>query len=195
MSNAQRQSRPSSTPTLPPIYNLINAANEGMSQQRQSNGRQPYYPPTPPGPARGLPQMYGQNIQLPPLASQPRPRSRNDPAYPTPPNSARSDGSMYPAPSAGAVGGTGSRRHVCTQCNQAFDRPSSLQTHMHTHTGEQPHECPYPGCGRRFSVRSNMRRHMNVHEQPRMMDADAEGDDPRDPRHDCEYGVFPIGQR
>lgn len=28
--------------------------------------------------------------------------------------------------------------------------------------------CPFPGCGRRFSVMSNMRRHSRVHAQPRL---------------------------
>lgn len=29
-------------------------------------------------------------------------------------------------------------------------------------------QCPFPGCGRRFSVSSNMRRHSRVHTQPRL---------------------------
>ncbi|KAG9081815.1 hypothetical protein FRC06_005379, partial [Ceratobasidium sp. 370] len=111
---SQRQPRPATT--LPPIRNLIDAANQGMSESRSHPQAHPHYPPTPP---TSIP-MYGQNVQLPPLAS--RTRSRNDPAYPTPPNSARSD-----RPAAPASGLGGSRRHVCGECGQAFDRPSSLQ--------------------------------------------------------------------
>ncbi|KAJ1306548.1 hypothetical protein OPQ81_007549 [Rhizoctonia solani] len=108
-----------------------------------------------------------------------------------------SEGRTYPVQqqnTTAAGGGTGSRRHVCTECGQAFDRPSSLQTHMNTHTGEQPFQCPYEGCGRKFSVKSNMRRHLSVHEQPRMTDADAE--DSRNAHHtnSCEYGVFSVAQ-
>ncbi|KAH8928910.1 hypothetical protein BT69DRAFT_1212189, partial [Atractiella rhizophila] len=52
---------------------------------------------------------------------------------------------------------------ACSQCPRAFARPSALQTHMLTHSGEKPHVCPVQGCGRRFSVLSNLRRHMKVH--------------------------------
>ncbi|KAG8723375.1 hypothetical protein FRC12_024496, partial [Ceratobasidium sp. 428] len=64
-------------------------------------------------------------------------------------------------------------------------------THMNTHTGEQPFQCPYDGCGRRFSVKSNMRRHLSTHEQPRMTDAD-DADHSR--QHDCEY-VFSVARQ
>jgi uncharacterized Zn-finger protein len=44
-------------------------------------------------------------------------------------------------------------------CNKAFSRPSSLRIHSHSHTGEKPFQCPHKGCGKAFSVRSNMKRH------------------------------------
>jgi uncharacterized Zn-finger protein len=50
-------------------------------------------------------------------------------------------------------------RYICTTCNKAFSRPSSLRIHSHSHTGEKPYKCPQPGCGKAFSVRSNMKRH------------------------------------
>ncbi|KAI0352441.1 hypothetical protein OH77DRAFT_1497920 [Trametes cingulata] len=55
------------------------------------------------------------------------------------------------------------RRHGCGICHRRFNRPSSLRIHMNSHTGDQPFECPYPGCSRRFSVNSNMRRHYRNH--------------------------------
>ncbi|KAI0637488.1 hypothetical protein C8Q77DRAFT_1047187 [Trametes polyzona] len=55
------------------------------------------------------------------------------------------------------------RRHGCGICHRRFNRPSSLRIHMNSHTGDQPYECPYPGCRRRFSVNSNMRRHYRNH--------------------------------
>ncbi|OSX60659.1 hypothetical protein POSPLADRAFT_1083434, partial [Postia placenta MAD-698-R-SB12] len=49
------------------------------------------------------------------------------------------------------------KRHICPYCHKRFNRPSSLNIHINTHTGATPYECPK--CGRRFSVNSNMRRH------------------------------------
>ncbi|OAD77352.1 C2H2-type zinc finger transcription factor, partial [Phycomyces blakesleeanus NRRL 1555(-)] len=54
-------------------------------------------------------------------------------------------------------------RYHCSQCPKTFTRPSSLRIHVFSHTGEKPHACPHNGCGRRFSVQSNMRRHLRVH--------------------------------
>ncbi|KAF9067742.1 hypothetical protein BDP27DRAFT_1225398 [Rhodocollybia butyracea] len=73
------------------------------------------------------------------------------------------------------------KRHVCALCCKRFNRPSSLRIHSNTHTGDvsgHSHptplsllndlafRCPYPGCGRRFNVSSNMRRHYRKHNFP-----------------------------
>ncbi|KAG9002329.1 hypothetical protein FRB93_011755 [Tulasnella sp. JGI-2019a] len=55
------------------------------------------------------------------------------------------------------------RDHVCSICNKGFERPSSLRTHMTVHSGEKPHHCTVPTCTRRFSVLSNLRRHLRKH--------------------------------
>ncbi|KAF4320220.1 hypothetical protein BBO99_00004247 [Phytophthora kernoviae] len=34
---------------------------------------------------------------------------------------------------------------------------------MKTHTGEQPHQCPVEGCGKRFSTSGNLARHRKLH--------------------------------
>ncbi|KAJ1813609.1 hypothetical protein LPJ56_005115 [Coemansia sp. RSA 2599] len=57
-------------------------------------------------------------------------------------------------------------KYQCSRCKKYFTRPSSLATHTYTHTGEKPHECPIAGCTKRFSVLSNMRRHMRLHQEP-----------------------------
>ncbi|ORY00918.1 hypothetical protein K493DRAFT_312626 [Basidiobolus meristosporus CBS 931.73] len=55
------------------------------------------------------------------------------------------------------------KRYHCAICQKGFSRPSSLNTHMYSHTGEKPFQCPYEGCGRHFSVVSNLRRHTKIH--------------------------------
>ncbi|CAG8644945.1 9756_t:CDS:2, partial [Paraglomus occultum] len=58
------------------------------------------------------------------------------------------------------------KRYKCNTCQKRFTRPSSLQTHMYSHTGEKPFKCPFDGCGRHFSVVSNLRRHQKIHAAP-----------------------------
>ncbi|KAI8069034.1 uncharacterized protein B0P05DRAFT_589352 [Gilbertella persicaria] len=54
-------------------------------------------------------------------------------------------------------------KYYCPFCNKPFNRPSSLRIHTYSHTGEKPFVCQEKGCGRQFSVQSNMRRHLRVH--------------------------------
>ncbi|PVU88609.1 hypothetical protein BB559_005499 [Furculomyces boomerangus] len=57
------------------------------------------------------------------------------------------------------------KRYLCNVCHKFFARPSTLATHMHSHTGEKPYRCDYKGCGKSFSVMSNLRRHQKIHER------------------------------
>ena len=80
------------------------------------------------------------------------------------------------------------KKHKCKVCDKRFTRPSSLQTHMYSHTGEKrkptrkqhftsayakysiAFACEIQGCGRNFSVVSNLRRHRKVHKGDRLSD-------------------------
>ncbi|KAG0379035.1 hypothetical protein BGX24_001957 [Mortierella sp. AD032] len=53
------------------------------------------------------------------------------------------------------------KSHQCDKCEKKFSRPSQLQTHSFTHSGEKPHECPH--CKRLFNVASNLKRHIRIH--------------------------------
>jgi len=61
------------------------------------------------------------------------------------------------------VSASAQKKHKCRVCEKRFTRPSSLQTHLYSHTGEKPFACDVAGCGRNFSVVSNLRRHRKVH--------------------------------
>ena len=78
----------------------------------------------------------------------------------------------------GSVLGEGMKKHTCPTCRKRFTRPSSLQTHIYSHTGEKrkfptpdtgeeadciAFKCEFQGCGRSFSVVSNLRRHNKIH--------------------------------
>ncbi|TDL26165.1 hypothetical protein BD410DRAFT_716077 [Rickenella mellea] len=68
-------------------------------------------------------------------------------------------------------------KYECPYCAKRFNRPSSLKIHINTHTGEKPFQCPHPGCGRCFSVQSNMRRHSRIHGQGSQNQQESSGDE------------------
>ncbi|KAJ6500073.1 hypothetical protein C8R47DRAFT_1211645 [Mycena vitilis] len=75
------------------------------------------------------------------------------------------------APPEASTSVAGPSKYECSYCGKGFTRPSSLKIHLNSHTGEKPFVCPVDGCGRSFSVLSNMRRHARVHANPSGDDA------------------------
>ncbi|KAI8271589.1 C2H2 finger domain transcription factor mtfA [Colletotrichum sp. SAR11_240] len=116
-----------------------------------------YYPPmqpTPPPQAQIQGLYYQRPLpqQFPPMAAVPVGMGPNPGANPW-------QHHHYISPSSAASFPQSQDRYICQTCNKAFSRPSSLRIHSHSHTGEKPFKCPHAGCGKAFSVRSNMKRH------------------------------------
>ncbi|KAL8839657.1 MAG: hypothetical protein Q9170_001663 [Blastenia crenularia] len=108
------------------------------------------FPPAPPAPASGLmdPAISNAQQQQSPTEQGASPWQHQHQHH------------HYISPSSSAaLSGQPQDRYVCQTCSKAFSRPSSLRIHSYSHTGEKPFKCPYPGCGKAFSVRSNMKRH------------------------------------
>ena len=50
----------------------------------------------------------------------------------------------------------------CSVCQRAFWSTTSLRQHVKTHTGEQKHTCPNPGCGRKLSSKRSLETHLQT---------------------------------
>ncbi|PTB64726.1 hypothetical protein BBK36DRAFT_1160892 [Trichoderma citrinoviride] len=143
-------------PSRPTISTSAAQQQPAMASSAQSPASN-YYPvqslPPPPPP----PQVPGLHYQ--------RPLPQSFPPPPPSPLSVTSSGGYvwqhhhYLNPSNGIPFPPTQDRYICQTCNKAFSRPSSLRIHSHSHTGEKPFKCPHSGCGKAFSVRSNMKRH------------------------------------
>ena len=151
----KRHSIPSQPNTSPYGHSPYQTSPYTTSPGNASTGS--FYSPTDPSyPASSL---YRQR----PLPSNfPPPQQPPAAAQPTPglvPANNPWEHHHYISPSSQVTFPQSQDRYICQTCNKAFSRPSSLKIHSHSHTGEKPFKCPQSGCGKAFSVRSNMKRH------------------------------------
>jgi len=122
--------------------------------------------------ASGVHSNYGSSVgdyALSDYSSASESVDLNHRTLPRPAGSVGSAHGMPPAPQSmmgqfsSKVSSSTQKKHKCKVCDKRFTRPSSLQTHIYSHTGEKPFACEVEGCGRHFSVVSNLRRHKKVH--------------------------------
>ena len=169
----QRQARgpPSSHPgnSKPLHTSELPYQNSPYPPSPSATSNYSYPSPAHPNPTGGPPSLYYQrplpnNFPPPNIPNAVNSSMANSqdgsPIDPNNPNQFQHQHHHYIAPSSSTnFTGQSQDRYICSVCNKAFSRPSSLRIHSHSHTGEKPFQCPHKGCGKAFSVRSNMKRH------------------------------------
>ncbi|KAJ5542679.1 hypothetical protein N7461_008682 [Penicillium sp. DV-2018c] len=155
-----RNTAPYASPA--PSVSSYSSPIDAPQQQQQQQQQQMYYPRPPttssfqPSTPVSAP-LPTLPLQTQPQTQQPQPQSHSS-ALISPVTPAWQHHHYFP-PSTSAPYQQNHDRYICRTCHKAFSRPSSLRIHSHSHTGEKPFRCTHAGCGKAFSVRSNMKRH------------------------------------
>ncbi|PVU97887.1 hypothetical protein BB561_000279 [Smittium simulii] len=54
--------------------------------------------------------------------------------------------------------------YTCKYCNKSYAKPSKLEEHIRTHTGERPYKCMFPGCDKAYMRLSHLTVHTRSHD-------------------------------
>uniref|UniRef100_A0A8C4PXS0 C2H2-type domain-containing protein n=1 Tax=Eptatretus burgeri TaxID=7764 RepID=A0A8C4PXS0_EPTBU len=141
-------------------------------ESRPSNvegDKQPFEGDSGPGPSvTVLPKLHetesGEACDLPQvLETVPQPQSQPLPPPPSLPSLSVLQQSQRGPRGGGQQISRAARpgRYVCTYCGRACAKPSVLQKHLRSHTGERPYPC-LP-CGFAFKTKSNLYKHRKSH--------------------------------
>ncbi|KAF2753352.1 hypothetical protein EJ05DRAFT_444901 [Pseudovirgaria hyperparasitica] len=151
---ADQRTQPAKEPSAPSVSSVSPYTQDQASSSPGTTSPASYYSPDSSfTPANGL---YSQR----PLPTDFPPPPVTSTAIPSSPGTSNPwQHHHYISTSSASAFPQSQDRYICSTCNKAFSRPSSLRIHSHSHTGEKPYKCPQPGCGKAFSVRSNMKRH------------------------------------
>ena len=143
----------SPAPSVSSYTSPVDAPQQQTMYYARAPSTTTFQPATPvPAPPMAQPQAQPQQQQAQPAAAA------QSPSLISPVNPTWQHHHYFPPSTTTAYQQT-HERYICRTCHKAFSRPSSLRIHSHSHTGEKPFRCTHAGCGKAFSVRSNMKRH------------------------------------
>jgi len=127
-------SSPSLSFSPAPVYRAVSDYGEPMNNRIPTSSASDYYP-------------HASGYSLAYVQATVSPASTNSPS---------------PIAGQGVEDNDPKKKHVCSTCHRAFARQFNLKTHMQTHDPNRakPFDCKHPGCGRAFSRKHDLMRHL-----------------------------------